>query len=304
MKTVAEVRSPVVRFLSDRAALGAPAWLGETFHFIDAQSEPGSGVKVSASRDATLVSVCVMNAADLAPEAFERATIAAYATIREHVEKKNPVRFWNHIPGIHGVMDSERDRYMVFNAGRFRAFEEWYGSAEAFSKRVATASGVGHVGRDLVVHCLAVNEPGNAVENPRQVAAYRYSRRYGPLPPCFARATKVSHADQRLLLVGGTASIRGEDSIHVQSLSLQLDETFENLATLVAAAGGAVIEGPAATQLAKYRHLRVYYRREKDLIAVRDAVMQACSRLASTEFVQAELCRQELLVEIEGLAQL
>ena len=29
------------------------------------------------------------------------------------------------------------------------------------------------------------------VENPRQIPAFRYSKRYGPIPPCFARATRI-----------------------------------------------------------------------------------------------------------------
>ena len=37
-----------------------------------------------------------------------------------------------------------------------------------------------------VIHCLAADRPGAAVNNPRQVAPYHYSQRFGPLPPCFS----------------------------------------------------------------------------------------------------------------------
>ena len=273
-------------------ALAPPPWISEIFKVTAARSDQvGDFAATVAEGDhATLISVCIPQAAGLEPGAFERATFLAYSTIRSQLGHHHAVRFWNHIPSIHAVMDSERDRYMVFNAGRFRAFETWYGSRAAFKKHVATASGVGHTGCDLVIHCLATKWHGTAIENPRQVASYQYSRRYGPLPPCFARATRVQCEKRDLVLVGGTASIRGEDSIHLDSLALQLDETFENLARLA--------------PLNQYTHLRIYFRREQDVPEILDAVQLAFGSLQGAEVVQAELCRSELLVEIEGLAQL
>ena len=58
--------------------------------------------------------------------------------------------------------------------------------------------------------------------------SYRYSRRFGPRPPCFARATVLhlgAAGDAPLVLVGGTASIRGEDSVHVGNVRGQVLET-------------------------------------------------------------------------------
>ena len=72
------------------------------------------------------------------------------------------------------------------------------------------------------------------LENPRQVPAYRYSRRYGLRPPCFARATKF----ESTLFIGGTASIIGEDSRHAAAIVAQTEETLSNLRALIAAATG------------------------------------------------------------------
>src|SRR6187455_2321525 len=105
-------------------------------------------------------------------------------------------------------------RYMVFNAGRFAALEELHGGRGELERSVASATGVGHKGEDLHVHCLATRAGGRAVENPRQVPAYRYSTRYGPVPPCFARATEVASYGSRTLLVAGTSAVQGEDSTH------------------------------------------------------------------------------------------
>src|SRR5439155_25770212 len=129
-----------------------------------------------------------------------------------------------------------------------------------FDPDVATASATGHGGRDLVIHCLATDAPGIAVNNPRQVAPYHYSQRFGPLPPCFARAMQLERP-RGMLLVGGTASVRGEDSVHVDDLSSQLGESFMNLAALTAAAAGQ--KGACASishrYLSAFHELRVYY---------------------------------------------
>src|SRR5205814_10312109 len=113
----------------------------------------------------------------------------------------------------------------------------WFGGADAFARLVTAASGVGHDRQDLVIHALGACAPAAPISNPRQIAPYRYSRRFGPLPPCFARATLLrDQHSATLLLVGGTASIRGEDSVHAENLKQQTRETLENLACLVASA--------------------------------------------------------------------
>jgi hypothetical protein len=301
MKAIDRPEPTAVRLLEGEGALAPPRWVREIFALAPARSAPA--VSVAKSERGSFISVRVPAAIRLGSEAFERAATSAYGTIRQQLKGLHPVRFWNHIPAIHAVMDAERDRYMVFNAGRFGAFENWYGSRRAFSSEVATASGVGHAGEDLVIHCLAVGQPGAAVENPRQIASYRYSRRYGPVPPCFARATtiRLPGDERRLLLVGGTASIRGEDSVHLRRLDRQIEETFENLSALVTACRS---EDQREQALSRYRYLRVYYRRREDLEEIRQTVAQCFNSLLHVDFIQAELCRQELLVEIEGVAEL
>jgi hypothetical protein len=239
-----------------------------------------------------LASVRVSEARGLTREAFQEATARAYRQIRSELTAAgavHPVRLWNHIPGIHEPLGDGLDRYMVFNAGRYEALSDWFGGDQAFDTRVASASGVGHQGRDLVIHCLASDRAGQAMHNPRQTAPYRYSRRFGPLPPCFARATRIHDGRKPLLLVGGTASILGEESVHLSDLARQTEETLINLAALAPLAG--------------YRHVRVYFpdpQRLDELRRLLDGAFPAADRI---EWVRADLCRSELLVEIEGIAE-
>ena len=275
------------------------------------------GIEIKDAGEFALISARLPEAISLGGAALERRVAEMYAAIAAKIEKlaiaKHPVRLWNHIPDIHRKMDDRRDRYMVFNAGRYRAFSSWYGGSAAFDKEVATASGIGHDGKDLIVHCLCARQAGMPVSNPRQIPPHRYSARYGPLPPCFARATVLSPA--KMILVGGTASIRGEDSLHAASLPLQLLETFTNLASVVEAASvkaaPAKCNGkrPGAQQhqeewLARFRDVRVYYPRAADREALETMVRGAFDSGCRIEMRRADLCRAELLVEIEGVAGL
>jgi len=251
------------------------------------------------------ISTAVPNIRGLDVLTFQQAVMDAFAAIFDQLGPTgsvHPVRFWAFVPEIHAQLEPDLDRYMVFNAARFAAFSAWYGGRDAFPRALATASAVGTSGSDLVLHCLAADSAGQPVENPRQVPAYRYSRRFGPMPPCFARATVVRpRGGTCLLMVGGTASIRGEESMHETDLGAQMDETLANLASVVGAAWSGCTEGRAA--LGRYRQLRAYHRREADRREVEARMQSAFPNLDRLELLSAELCRAELLVEVEGLAE-
>ena len=240
----------------------------------------------------------------LSASGLEEAVADAYRRLARTLAdtRLHPVRFWNFIPGIHADLGDGLDRYMAFNAGRYGAFHDWFGSAAMFTRDLPTASAVGVAGGPLLVHALGCAAPGSPVENPRQIPAYSYSRRYGPLPPCFARATRLTStgadADPPALLVGGTASIVGEDSLHERHARAQTGETLDNLAHLVARAFGIA----PAHALRAFTDLRVYIVREEDADDVRTLVDARFPQVAHIEYAQADLCRRELLVEIEGTA--
>lgn len=216
-----------------------------------------------------------------------------------------PVRFWNNVPHLTASASEQRNRYMVFNAGRYEALSEFHGNPSQFDAHIAAATAIGAEADDVKIYCLSSTSTAWPLANPRQVAPYHYSKRFGPLPPCFARAVRLD-APANWLIVGGTAAIRGEDSIYREDLSRQLHETFTNLSALVAAALGETIthDKSSPAHLLAYRELRAYFPNPEHEAEIRDAIQRAFGNLRRLEFVIADLCRPELLVEIEGLAEL
>lgn len=232
---------------------------------------------------------------------IERLTADAYERLFQSIDAAgdwHAVRIWNFVPSLLADAGDGLNRYMRFNAGRHRAFARRLGCERRFDELLPAASAVGTGGDELIIHALLLPSPGMAVQNPRQRPPHRYSRRFGPLPPCFARATRIESTPiGRALLVGGTASVVGEDSLHRGALELQLQETLENLAAVERAAFGPTERGP----LSGFRELRVYHPRADDEHAILALLGESFPNLWRIECVLADLCRAELLVEIEGL---
>ena len=167
-----------------------PAWVGETIEGCRERraecSAGGVGLRWFDSATQAVVRARVAKARGLNDSGFQAATVAAYGEIVRLLQKQSArhiARFWNYIPDIHRPCGNGMDRYMVFNAGRFEACRRWLGTGEDYQNALPTASGVGHEGEDLVIDAPGAGCGGARVENPRQISAYQYSRRYGPRPP-------------------------------------------------------------------------------------------------------------------------
>jgi chorismate lyase / 3-hydroxybenzoate synthase len=243
----------------------------------------------------SVISRHVADAAALASDAFTEVVAEQYRHIIAALadRHRHAVRIWNFVPQIQ-ARTRDGDRYMAFNAGRFAAFADWFGDPGKACHGMPTASAVGTAGASLSIHVLAANVAGTPIENPRQIPSYRYSRRYGAQPPCFARATKL----HQTLFIGGTASIVGEDSHHVGDVGVQTRETLRNLAALIAAAA-RLRESEA---LAAVSDVRVHVSDPQHAERVLQILTHALPDTSEMEFVEAQLCRRELLVEIEGRA--
>ncbi|MCA9299494.1 MAG: hypothetical protein KDA28_10530, partial [Phycisphaerales bacterium] len=271
-----------------------PSWVGRDADLDVPWTRVPGGIdlRIVRGRSFDVISVSASRASDLDEGSWRSLSHRVYERLRDACAGRRPIRIWNHVPAITASLRPGFDRYMAFNEGRHAVMSSWFG--EALEGILPTATGVGHDEPMLAVHALVGDVPCRSIENPRQRPAVRYSRRYGPRPPCFARAGMLDVAGRRTLLVSGTASVRGEDTVHEDDFEGQVDETLANLRALVVACDGR------GDTLEAFDSLRVYCTArigDPELDHLR-SVLPPCE----TEFVRADLCRPELMVEIEGVA--
>ncbi|MGE5320013.1 MAG: hypothetical protein ACM3KD_07525 [Hyphomicrobiaceae bacterium] len=203
-------------------------------------------------------------------------------------------RVWNYMADIN-VETHGLERYRQFNVGRQDAFIAHRRSATG---NVPAACAIGLDGGPLSIAFLAGQAPAVPFENPRQVSAYHYPAEYGPRTPLFSRAALVHPPGQEILFVSGTASIVGYQTMHPDDVAGQCREAMANIAAVVAEANRAARSRPFSLDELVYR---VYVRHAADFPVVRDALAPQIGG-AEALYVQADICRADLLLEIEAMA--
>lgn len=202
------------------------------------------------------------------------------------------IRQWNYIERI-TAFDGPNQHYQAFNNVRstFYAKTEWRNGYPA-----ATGIGANLGGILIDVDAAVFTSPeafATPIDNKLQVAAHAYSNQVleeanqTKTTPKFERAKSMTFGDRKLIYISGTAAIRGEESLKGVGLERQLRITMENIAELI--------------QDARLEALRVYLKNRSDYEkAVKG--MEAYGLRIPISYMWADVCREELLIEIEGIA--
>jgi chorismate lyase/3-hydroxybenzoate synthase len=205
------------------------------------------------------------------------------------------IRIWNYLPEINREVGG-LERYRQFNEARQRAFKAFRGQVNG---NVPAACALGSPpGGSLVVYFLAGADEGVAIESPRQIAAYNYPPQYGAFSPTFARATLTRASAQPMLFVSGTSSVVGHRTVHAGNVLAQTRETLINIRALVAEANRIAGRQLFAAEQLKYK---AYLRHPADMRIVVDELRRALRPAEPIVYLNADVCRNDLLVEIEAV---
>lgn len=228
---------------------------------------------------------------------LEHATRNVYVRIERLLQETGYpqyLRMWNFLAQINAG-DGDHERYRQFSAGRNRALA----LKPDFERALPAATAIGMLEDGLVIYFLAGKQPGVQIENPRQVSAFRYPRQYGPKSPSFARATLIGAGAGARLLVSGTASVVGHESMHVDDAAKQLDETLVNIDALITSALQNT-GTPAATVAPEA--LKLYVRHAADMSKLQPLLARVRgANNAPLLCVRGDVCRHDLLLEIEAI---
>lgn len=204
------------------------------------------------------------------------------------------VRQWNYIEGITQVNDGIQN-YQMFNDARsaFYSRSDWPGGYPAATGIGCSAGGVA-VSVYAVKGALRLSHP---IDNPLQVPAHKYS---GKVLVAGKEALKTTPKFERARLLGdtvlisGTAAIKGENSELFSDPSLQTKSAIEVVESLV-----APDNIHSGNKRFRFGSLRVYIKREEDAEAI-ISTLKGHWDTVPTHFMIADICRPELLLEIEG----
>jgi len=211
------------------------------------------------------------------------------------------VRQWNYLEDILGF-DGEKQHYQEFNNVR----SNFYGNAFDETGYPA-ATGIGMNRGGVIIEFVAVksNEAFTVpVDNPGQVAAHHYSENVLvgndcvlKTTPKFERARFLELFDIKQIFISGTASIIGEKTVGVDNPAEQTEVTIQNIQRLYS---DEVLAKISTTKLnPKYGHARVYIKNRKDFPVIRKTFKVHFGKLPVV-YIIADICRDSLLVEIEG----
>ena len=221
------------------------------------------------------------------------------------------IRTWLYLGGI-VEPEGPVQRYQELNRARsdfFRdiPFLDGRGPKSRPSRVFPASTGIGTDGRSLMFSAIALATDRDDIravplENPRQTAAYDYSANYSPKSPQFSRAMALSCGTYATIFISGTASITNSETCHVGNAAAQAGETLDNIAALISEENLCRHGLPGlGTTLDSLAIVRVYIKRQADYAATR-AVCEKRLGEVPTIYALADVCRSDLLVEIEAIA--
>jgi hypothetical protein len=234
---------------------------------------------------------------DVVNQSIQQQSVEVFRLLSEVLEREqfpinSIIRQWNYIEQITRYA-GEDQHYQSFNNARSACYQQ-----TTWENGYPAATGIGTNLGGILVDLDAVvfkrsNAYATAIDNKLQIAAHAYSDQVLDVShkikstPKFERAKSITIDQSTLIYISGTAAIRGEESLKNAGFEKQLRATMENIAELTGKAVPVI--------------LRVYLRDKEDYA---DAVwlMDKYDLQIPISYMWADVCRKELLVEIEGIA--
>jgi hypothetical protein len=217
------------------------------------------------------------------------------------------VRQWNYIGNIIQLKKGFQN-YQAFNEVRNEVYQKY---RKIHGYPAATGIGMKLDGVSLDFCALKKKESVTIqpIENPDQVNAYEYGQdvlkgvigKGNPLkhPPQFERALLISGDRKSTIFVSGTASIIGQETIGIEDVEEQTGITIDNINKLTDQKRIGNLMSSGSGEWGNYILLRVYVKNQEDFAKVK-SICKAKFPEVPTIYIQSDICRDNLLVEIEA----
>ena len=229
----------------------------------------------------------------------------------ENMSLNNIVRQWNYIGNILSIEGGSQN-YQVFNEVR----KDFY-SRFRESGNYPAATGVGMKSGNVILdfRALDLKDPSAIVpvNNPDQINAYEYGQDVlkeslitkGSVkhPPKFERALITRTSNVVHMHISGTASIIGQETVGRDNIEQQTLTTIRNIHKLTEIEHVNKLFHNESFSHVSFSLIRVYIKSMKDLKVVRQICNEHFPGIPAL-FIEADICRDDLLMEIEAEVEL
>lgn len=249
---------------------------------------------------------------------FTQQAEAAFRNLKgilsaENFSFNDIVRQWNYVENILSVQDEKghsNQHYQILNDVR----SIYYAEAN-FDNGFPAATGIGMNAGGVILEIYAVAAKKSVhiypLKNPLQVDAYNYSDevlvgdaaagQQKKTTPKFERAKYIGINSEASIYISGTAAIHNEFTLGIGDPVKQTETTIENIAGLISVENLQLTGIKKITTDPEYTFIRVYIKLQEYL----DEVRMICAKRfpdIPVHYLIADVCRDNLLVEIEGVA--
>lgn len=244
-------------------------------------------------------------------DAFKRMnTILKY----ENMTAAHIFRQWNYIEGI--IQTKDENGILSQNYQDFNDIRAQYYNKVDFKNGYPAATGIGTKTGGLNISFYAYSGPGSikiqSVVNPLQTEAFDYSEKvlvggklqddYCKAAPKFDRAKYLGVNNEEYIFISGTAAIRGEETLAINNAKEQTDITIQNMLELLKHDNLQNSEKESISNKFKLLYIKVYVKVLEDKKDIEEVCNHYFPKIPKA-YVIADVCRENLLVEIEGIAQ-
>ena len=226
----------------------------------------------------------------------------SYEEVKQEIQKKyadffklsnkdnmSIVKIWHYLPDLLKLYPYNKTNYSLLCEARERVYKELYNNSN-----YPAATVIGIEGNKILIYFLAVTcKNYQILENSRQVSSYNYPQNIFSEKPMFSRAVSFSFQNEvsKKVVISGTASIKGYQSMHNSDVMKQLEEALENYKTFA-----KLEDNPSNI-------CRVYLSKKQ-----KNNYLSVIEKLeiffGSNKYILlfGDICRKELLIEIEGIS--
>lgn len=256
-----------------------------------------------------------------------------YILKNEGMEFSDVIRQWNYIENILNTNTEKKSgckkllqNYQIFNDIRAK-----YYNKSQWNNGYPAATGIGMNSGGIIIDFIAIKEKkienstdssNNSnilsiipLRNPRQTDAHKYSQEvlvgkaviddFQKSPPKFERGKILSinygneiNQKRIIIYVSGTAAILGQKTVSGNNIERQTITTIENIAELITEKSLLNYGIDINLELKNSIYLRAYVKYKKDIPIIRNICNKYFGECPA-QYVVCDICRDDLLVEIE-----